>query len=421
MNSEINFKNGYSTISTNGKELSKSFEMLTSDIYAQTVEIGRLPSKSTIVSLPKEVEKVFIAKRDRKSRRRDVILSSIIPKSTSSFKLPPESHIDTADSIQRYATVSNIDLVSTLEQSKRTYLMKKLKDSILYPLFKSKKATKNNKPLDLMLDLFNHTPAADSEKHSPESVIIDSPVLGSPNADLHRGVTCLGGKSYYQRNGTYYDINDSEYQLAHPKTSQTVKSRGLIESVLDPEAIIIPIRKDTTSDGLQCLSGGKTKYTLIEEIHSKKPTLLIDAGSSSLNLSSTDNSGDSASDSYDNTTEGIGSISHSSNGVNIYNSDFEEDLEHSDTDNNNATTTMPTRTTTRAATIIVPHTGLLATSSDSGTPGLSETLPANPPTAHSALSGSYSSSSGSYCSILQSPIHLIKNPQEAAERPTSSR
>lgn len=248
---------------------------------------------------------------------------------------------------------------------------------------------------------------------------------------LYRGVTILGGKSFYLRDGVYIDDEDSEYQMSCPKTIQSIAfgKRSEIEELIAPETSTIPIRKDSPFhllESLKRLSASVSAKVVdgdsvrdnadivagistdpVVRVIRRNPTC-SDAGSSSLNFSNTERGSEmdneTSGESFDHTEESqIGSHRNSnSNSNNIIDSNIGsqgeiEPSSYSESLDVVTTTLNLGRTATRTTTI--------APGSDYAVPtSISQSC------RHSITScNSCSSTSSSTCSLLKSPAHLLKS------------
>ena len=273
--------------------------------------------------------------------------------------------------------------------------------------------------------------SSSSSSHSKGSNSDDTTHFCKTTGGLYRGVTILGGKSFYLKDGVYIDDEESEYQMSCPKTIQSIAfgKRSEIEELIAPETSTIPIRKDSPFhllESLKRLSASVSAKVVdgdsvrdnadivagistdpVVRVIRRNPTC-SDAGSSSLNFSNTERGSEmdneTSGESFDNTEESqIGSHRNSnSNSNNIIDSNIGsqgeiEPSSYSESLDVVTTTLNLGRTATRTTTI--------APGSDYAVPtSISQSC------RHSITScNSCSSTSSSTCSLLKSPAHLLKS------------
>lgn len=425
MSLNVNLKKCYSVISTNNKDISKSYELLNQANYPETVEIERLPSKSTIQSLPVTYNKHEITKINNKCQGKHELVEGRdkqLPKGSALFTGSDNgSDLD----VHGFSLSPAVDESVKSEYSKSYYLFKKFKDTVINSFSKRKIKSKSNSN-DLFINhLFKNSDSTKFTESSVEGLAVHEECASK---ESNQKITALKRKSYYQPNVAF--SGNGNYQLSFPK-AQTVDKKGTIELVLAPDADVIPIRKDNTPEGLHSLSAKPPHKSSDLDIGNN--SLVADVSSSSLNLNSTDNETPTEA-SLSNVTDAMRSSDESRVGFsNMYNSSDGDVI--SETEINNATN-VPTRTTTQAATIIETHSACSNTTKlvYSEVPANSvrdfceskslevfmkiESRPAklvNSATASilsSLSSSSSSSSSESYCSILQSPMHMVRSSVE---------
>ncbi|TID30949.1 hypothetical protein CANINC_000471 [Pichia inconspicua] len=415
MSLNVNLKNCFSVISPDCKEISKVHEIVNLPNCLETLEIGRFPSKSTIQSLPS----VYTSNLSFKAMVNAKVKKNYLEKTYQQLLKGSALSIEKVDyDVSDVKSISSIhntsdNSVTSPKISKRLYMYRKLKNTIIDPLLRRK--AKNHSKINIL-------PIAISFEGLGIGETISSPIevssIDSISDKLPKKISQLAKDSYHRSGSLLNDSND--YQLAVPKTSTTTEKRGLIESVLDTETDIVLIRKDILPDGLRVASTDNI-YKFDNDLKASNNSLLVDVSSSSLNLNSTDNES-ATQGSFDSTAYDFRSRENGFEFSGMYNSSNGDDI--SETNLNNATTTVPTRTTTRAATIVGSYSAVFIasdmidsrTSSTSSRVARAATSPVivveretrNLETTERP-SPSISSSSSSYCSILKSPVHMIKS------------
>lgn len=372
---------GFSKIKTEADEIGKSLDKINHDFesFYKVVELGRFPSFYKSNSLPNvSVLDAF---------KKEIIISSKL------------------DDVEDHGS-SFVHLDSSKSMNKANFY-NRMKNNFFSSFKKPRKINFDKKDKKLT-----------EKKNEPRPVLsCDSSTSINKDTDFERGATILSGKSYYYHNGVYTDDSKNKYQMSFPRTStQTSHNQSEIVTIALPELTMIPIRKDSHASRLKEISKlpsiiskhddkkDKEKEKKYKKKAKKQRRMNnnIDAGSSSLNMSS-DSSVITTEETNTSSLESInGSRSASTPSIIITGEDSEQYQlqQHPTLVAVTATNTLETAAT-RTATIIISN-GEHGTTQNTVT----ELFPRS-------STASVSSSASSYCSILQSPIHLYKRVQSA--------
>lgn len=419
MNGKVNFETAFSKISTDVKDIEKSFAKVNLATFSKTVEFERHPSNGSIRSLPQNLTYKNSCRSDidnfkfTKSNKSEFFhsLNGIVINTESDLLETAINHNVLQDPKKDGDLVTTINVTeeslnsidTSAHYSTISYFYNKVKSKIASSTRKKRvkeiKEKKINKKeiINKMEDLFIISTEVEKElgRCDDHQLQICNPGI-TPCKFLHRGITILSNKVYYYNDGVYLDDELNEFQMSCSKNTNSIERsrQSEIEKVIAPETGYVPIRKDSIThieglSALQELAGG------IKRLPKRKDTTThtdsTDFGSSSLNLSSTANG---------TTQPDVGSSCNvSSNGQsNNFSREFEYDVHNEAVDHDNVNngdargSDEPTQTMTNASTIRVPHTNAL---------GIKTT---KPHTVTSSSTNSFSSSSSS-CSIIHLPEH----------------